>query len=236
MLNDETLVSAKMNNDDLYARQSQEKEFVDNVTYTHVTDARAHDFTKDLGGSTAGRESAFQKKNVENKIVLGFLYSISSGKTEFWPIYQGKNRIGRSPENDIQLKEASVSERHAELCVREMKTTHKIIATIRDVGSKNGMFLNEEELDYEDHSCKDGDVIVVGSNYKLLLILVDTVKSGLCVSPHFQPIKSRRADTIEQDSSDIYESNNTGRIKNDNDTLYLNGADPSDSPRKTKVR
>lgn len=236
MSNDKTLVSAKMNNDDLYARQSHEKEFVDDGAYTHVTDARAQGFSEGQSSSSVDREPSFPKKKVENRIVLGFLYSISSGKTEFWPVYQGMNTIGRSPKSDIQLKEASVSERHAELCVREMKTTHKIIATIKDVGSKNGMFLNDEELDYDDHSCKDGDVIVVGSNYKLLLILVDTVKNGLCVSPHFQPVENRRMATMEQEYSDQYDSHDTGRIKNDNDTLYMNGANPSSGPRKTKMR
>ena len=129
-------------------------------------------------------ESSFNTRN--SSPVVGFLYSISrKGIGEFWPLHLGTNTIGRSGDCDICLREMSVSDHHATLSIKQMKTTQKLIASIRDVGSKNGMYLNEEELDYENHSCKANDIITVGSSYKLLLILIDADQYGLSVAENF---------------------------------------------------
>ncbi len=69
--------------------------------------------------------------------VVGFLYSISrQGIGEYWPLHIGSNKIGRSGNCDICLKEGTVSDIHAELNIKQMKTTHKILASIKDIGSK----------------------------------------------------------------------------------------------------
>lgn len=121
-----------------------------------------------------------------NTPVVGFLYSISrKGIGEYWPLHLGTNTIGRAEDNDICLKEMSVSSKHATLSIKQMKSTHKLIASIRDTGSKTGMYLNDEELDYENHTCKANDIITVGANYKLLLILIDAEEYGLSVSEEF---------------------------------------------------
>lgn len=121
-----------------------------------------------------------------NTPVVGFLYSISrKGIGEYWPLHLGTNTIGRSGDNDICLKEMSVSGKHAILSIKQMKSTRKLIASIRDVGSKTGMFLNDEELDYENHTCEANDIITVGANYKLLLLLIDAEESGLSASENF---------------------------------------------------
>ena len=88
-------------------------------------------------------------KNDENSApVVGFLYSISrQGIGEYWPLRLGTNVIGRSSDCDIRLMERSVSERHASISIKQMSSTHRLIASIRDIGSKNGIYLNEEELD-----------------------------------------------------------------------------------------
>ena len=52
-----------------------------------------------------------------------------------------------------------MSDIHAELNIKQMKTTHKILASIKDIGSKNGIFVNEEELDYSAHECFNNDLI-----------------------------------------------------------------------------
>lgn len=70
-----------------------------------------------------------------------------------------------------------------------MKSTGKLIASIKDVGSKNGMYLNDEELDYENHSCKLNDIITVGTCYKLLLILIDAKDYGLSVAEDFMVVE-----------------------------------------------
>ena len=91
----------------------------------------------------------------DNTPVVGFLYSISrQGIGEYWPLYLGKNTIGRAASCDIRLLEMSVSDLHASISIKQMKSTHKLIASIRDEGSKNGIYINDEELDYDNHSCK----------------------------------------------------------------------------------
>ena len=66
-----------------------------------------------------------------------------------------------------------------------MSSTHRLIASIRDIGSKNGMYLNEEELDYDNHSCKANDIITIGKCYKLIMLLVDAEQLGLSVAEDF---------------------------------------------------
>lgn len=118
--------------------------------------------------------------------VVGFLYSISrKGIGEYWPLHLGTNTIGRAADCDICLQEMSVSEYHAVISIKQMKTTRKLIASIRDTGSKNGMFLNDEELDYDNHTCKNHDLITVGTCYKLLLLLVNAEEYGLSVAEDF---------------------------------------------------
>lgn len=122
--------------------------------------------------------------------VVGFLYSISNGGvTEFWTLHLGTNTIGRASSCDIQLQEASVSEQHASLSIKQMKSTGKVIASVRDTGSKNGMYINDEELDYDFHSCQNGDVLTVGLAYKLLLVLINPSEQGLSVADNFSPLK-----------------------------------------------
>jgi len=122
----------------------------------------------------------------DNTPVVGFLYSISrKGIGEYWPLHLGSNTIGRSSECDIVLRERSISEHHATLNIKQMKTTGKLIASIRDVGSKNGMYINDEELDYDNHTCNLNDIITIGFNYKLLLILINAEDYGLSISENF---------------------------------------------------
>ncbi len=143
-------------------------------------------------GSVPSQVSPQAKPNTP---VVGFLYSISrKGIGEYWPLHLGTNTIGRSEDNDICLKEMSVSSKHATLSIKQMKSTHKLIASIRDTGSKTGMFLNDEELDYENHTCKANDIITVGSSYKLLLILIDAEEYGLSVAEGFVEDKQSTED------------------------------------------
>ena len=159
------------------------------------------------------------KENDKNPVV-GFLYSISrKGIGEFWPLHLGPNTIGRSADNDIQLLEASVSDKHASLSVRKMKTTGAIIASVQDIGSKNGMFLNEEELDFERHTCKNGDVLTIGSCYKLVLLLIDTKTYGLSVAEDFVPVED------ETESPAYNNVINTSKRPSYDGTVDLSGND-----------
>lgn len=124
-----------------------------------------------------------------NDPVVGFLYSVSrQGIGEYWPVYVGTNTIGRDFDNDVCLREGTVSGHHAVLNVKRLKTTNKVIASVRDIGSKQGIFLNDEELGYDPTTCKNEDIITVGDNYKLLLIIIDTESYGLSVAEDFHAV------------------------------------------------
>lgn len=124
--------------------------------------------------------------DVNSTPIVGFFYSISRrGIGEYWPLHLGANTIGRADDCDVCLQEMTVSEHHATISIKQMKSTHKLIASIRDIGSQNGMYLNDEELDYENHTCKSNDLITVGHCYKLLLLLVDAEQCGLSVAENF---------------------------------------------------
>lgn len=145
--------------------------------------------------------------------VVGFLYSISrQGVGEYWPLHIGSNSIGRLPSADVCLPELTVSEKHASLNIKQLKSTRKILASIRDEGSKNGIYVNDDELDYDSHPVKNHDIITIGDNYKLLLLLIDAEEMGLSIAENFQP-----ADVEEEEPDPLpFPAPNP----NDTDSLY----------------
>ena len=153
--------------------------------------------------SAADNAGNDDKKNVSTKPIVGFLYSISSGSAEYWPLYVGTNIIGRSPKCDIVLNEQTVSSEHASIVVRKMRSTGKVVASIKDLGSDVGMFLNDEELDFESHSCKNEDTIVIGSCYKCVVLLIDAEKYGLSVAKDFIPTEEAIEENIPVSNNDI---------------------------------
>lgn len=125
-----------------------------------------------------------------DKPVLGFLYSVSRTSTgEFWPLHQGPNTIGQSGDSDIQLLEGTVSFNHAILNVRMMKNPEKMIAFITDTTSTNGTMVNGESLGSVPKDCKNGDIIVIGDNYELYLVLLDPATLGLKVAEKFLAVE-----------------------------------------------
>ena len=120
------------------------------------------------------------------KPVVGFLYSVSrTAAGEFWPLQIGQNTIGQSANCNIVLPEGTVSSEHAVLVVRKMKNPEKVIASISDARSTNGTMLNGVSLGFTAEECKNGDIITIGENYELFLILVDAATLGLSVSKDF---------------------------------------------------
>ena len=179
-----------------------------------------------------------QKEDTES--VVGFLYSIShNGLAEYWTLHLGSNTIGRGPDNDVCLKEASVSVSHATISIKQMKTTGNIIAFIRDIGSKSGIYLNDTELDYEGHSCKNGDIITIGDAYKMLLVLIDADSLGLSIAENYKevedssiPLIKKNVNEVDQvaPNSDAYERKGA---RNSFETIDASGIDLSD-PGETK--
>ena len=125
------------------------------------------------------------------KPIVGFLYSISRTPAgEFWPLQIGPNKIGTNPSSDIILSEGTVSQDHAVLVVRKLKSSGNVIASITDAQSTNGTMLNGESLGFTPVECHNGDKIVIGENYELVLILIDTAKMELSAAEGFIPLET----------------------------------------------
>lgn len=171
---------------------------------------------------------------VNGRAIVGFLYSMSRGVPEYWPLHLGANKIGRSSNCDVQLKEMSVSNEHASIYVKQMKSTGSLIANIRDIGSQTGLYLNDEELDYEGHACKNLDVIVIGNSYKLLLMLVDSKEHGLEKADNFVPdVSAEKQEEASQVPESIHEKASRKQIPLDS-TIDLDGMRFDDS-NETKI-
>lgn len=128
------------------------------------------------------------------KPIVGFLYSISrTGVGEFWPLHIGQNVIGNSSDCDIILGEGTVSQRHANLHINKMKKPEKTEATIADLGSTNGTLVNDNSVSVaRPVECANGDIITIGENYDLLLLLIDTKAIGLHVSENFIDVREEQ--------------------------------------------
>lgn len=159
-----------------------------------------------------GKETRFPGKELgekgsrqpEGKPIRGFLFSISRGIVgEYWPLRQGKNTIGSSPECDIYLPEATVSEEHASITVRILEKQNKTIASLKDTDSTNGTKINGEDVDFDANPCKNGDIIRFGTNYECLLVLIDTNEAGLKVAENFIDI-DEEPDFLSEDPDSPY--------------------------------
>jgi diguanylate cyclase (GGDEF)-like protein len=80
-------------------------------------------------------------------------------------LHKGITIIGRSVQADIPLKDAGISREHSEIKVDGEK------ATIKDLGSTNGTFVNNKRITR--HALKDGDKIQISSSTVFKFILSD---------------------------------------------------------------
>lgn len=130
------------------------------------------------------------------KPIVGFLYSISrTGVGEYWPLHIGQNIIGNDSDCDVVLGEGTVSRKHANLHINKMKKPEKTEATISDLGSTNGTQVNENSVSVaRPIECMNGDIITIGENYDLLLILIDTKAIGLHLSESFMDVREESED------------------------------------------
>jgi len=77
------------------------------------------------------------------------------GKELRFPLFKDRLTIGRTHQNDIQLKSEHVSRRHAVIVI-EGDVTRVI-----DWGSKNGVYVNSRRI--KEHFLKNGDVVGVSA-------------------------------------------------------------------------
>ena len=85
------------------------------------------------------------------RVLIG---SIDQQEVRF-PLFKDRLTIGRTDKNDIQLRAAYVSRRHA-VVVSEQDTTRLI-----DWGSKNGVYVNSRRV--KEHFLSNGDIITIGN-------------------------------------------------------------------------
>lgn len=198
MSQNKTVVPGMESSEGTYARESD--------FYARNTNNRTYGKGTVVPGMEAGEKQSFNTpkdysaREMSNKPVAGFLYSISRrGIGEYWPIYLGQNTIGSSRNCDICLREATISHEHAVLVVRKMKNPEKTIASISDAHSTNGTMVNGVSLDFSAMECFSGDIITVGENYELVLLLIDVKALGLKVSENFMPLYSEESSVIEEE-------------------------------------
>jgi hypothetical protein len=99
----------------------------------------------------------------QQEVAILLVQEGNSPKTQ-WPLAKGSMIIGRETDSDIQIDDRQVSRRHAEL-------THTVEGyTLRDLGSKNGTFLNGEMLSQAPRLIRNGDEIGIALCAKLTFI------------------------------------------------------------------
>jgi predicted nucleic acid-binding Zn-ribbon protein len=72
-----------------------------------------------------------------------------------FPLFKDRLTIGRTSENDIQLKAQYISRRHAVIL------TEGDMARVIDWGSKNGVFVNRKRV--TEHFLSNGDIVTIGT-------------------------------------------------------------------------
>ncbi len=199
-------------------------------------------FSASEAASWDSRSSLGQKE--DNTHVVGFIYTLSKrGLPEFWALKIGVNKIGKNSDNDIVLREASVSDYHAQINIKRLRNGH-LVAGIKDVGSSNGLALNETELDYELHNCKHNDIITVGLNYRLVILLVDPIDYELGAAEDFAEVAGNTAynSMFNDNATTSSNSTNIGQAPQqpsvnipDDQTISINGAASGISGGYTQV-
>jgi hypothetical protein len=96
-----------------------------------------------------------ERKKQERDRVTRVLIGSVGGRDLRFPLFKDRLTIGRTEQNDIQLKASYVSRRHAAI-VTEHEATRVI-----DWGSKNGVFVNSERI--TEHFLRNGDTVTIGT-------------------------------------------------------------------------
>lgn len=86
-----------------------------------------------------------------------------SPKTQ-WPLAKSSIILGRESDSDVQINDRQVSRKHAEITQTEQGYQ------LRDLGSKNGTFLNGEAVTQEPRLIRNGDSIGIALCAKLTFV------------------------------------------------------------------
>jgi len=94
------------------------------------------------------------------------------------PVHEPTTTLGRRPDADVFVDDPTVSRRHAE--IRRTDTECRL----RDLGSKNGTFVNRHNIENMDYRLRDKDEITLGSS-QIPLVFRDYVDNRAVVNPPF---------------------------------------------------
>jgi epidermal growth factor receptor substrate 15 len=92
--------------------------------------------------------------NERDRVTRVLIGSIGDKELRF-PLFKNRLTIGRTEENDIQLKESYISRNHA------VVLTEGDRARVIDWGSKNGVYVNSVRI--KEHFLANGDIVTVGN-------------------------------------------------------------------------
>ena len=82
------------------------------------------------------------------------LQTYIDGEKKVMALHEGTLVIGRAKDCDLVIPAKGISRRHAQITVKSGQ------ATVRDLGSSNGIYVNEKKV--KELSLTDGDVIGLG--------------------------------------------------------------------------
>lgn len=172
-----------------------------------------------------------QQNEPSHDPIVGFLFSVSKTPYgEYWPLYIGKNTIGRNngdSANMINLLEGSVSNEHAALVIEQYTNPNETVAVLENKGSKNGTFINGKRVIYgRTEECKNGDILRFGSSYECMLILFDVREIGLKKAENFISVE----DVVSENPWD--EDNDSPYKPTRQDTPYF---EPSQTSKATNA-
>ncbi|MDE6271741.1 MAG: FHA domain-containing protein [Muribaculaceae bacterium] len=140
-------------------------------------------------------ETQSPTRNVEvalqDRPLVGVMMSASAdGMGEIFPIYLGKNTIGRGEDCDVKLNEATVSPNHAVILVRSATDGYgqiMLTATLTDYSSDYGSNVDGVQADYEKLILHNGSTLRIGRGYVLTLYLFNPWIAGFGKNPVFMP-------------------------------------------------
>ena len=125
----------------------------------------------------------------DDRILCGFLISYSSNANgRYWPLHEGRNRIGSDISNDISINDNRVSSNHAILNIRHSVNDGRLLVAISDQNSSNGTVVNGRDIEFTPAELNSGDVIKIGS-HELVILYVDRNAKGLSIAEDLQASK-----------------------------------------------
>lgn len=117
-------------------------------------DSRMSEKIDEPSDDAVRHQSAGHASGDRDRITRVLVGNVGDQELRF-PLFKDRLTIGRTAENDIQLKTAYISRRHA-VVLTEGDATRVI-----DWGSKNGVYVNSERV--EERILSNGDIVSVGN-------------------------------------------------------------------------